>query len=62
MANEEVIVSRKTADTPQILELSSIGARDVLVSHGKARASQIVDLPAVLRTYARRPADIKIKC
>lgn len=47
MANKEVIICGGTVNTPQILELSGIGARDVLA---KAGVNQIVDLPAVVCT------------
>jgi len=43
-ANNEVIISGGTVNTPQLLELSGIGAKDVL---HKAGVEQVVDLPSV---------------
>lgn len=45
-ANKEVIISGGTVNTPQILELSGIGAQSILT---KAGVKQVVDLPAVVR-------------
>ncbi|KAF2748566.1 GMC oxidoreductase [Sporormia fimetaria CBS 119925] len=43
-ANKEVIVCGGTVNSPQVLELSGIGSRDVL---GKAGVKQVVELPSV---------------
>jgi choline dehydrogenase-like flavoprotein len=43
-SNNEVIISGGTVNTPQLLELSGIGAKDVL---HKAGVEQVVDLPSV---------------
>lgn len=47
-ANKEVIVSGGSVNTPQILELSGIGAKTVL---DRAGVPQIVDLPSVVRAH-----------
>jgi choline dehydrogenase-like flavoprotein len=44
VAKREVLVSGGTVNTPQLLELSGIGATDIL---GKAGIDQVVDLPSV---------------
>lgn len=43
-AKREVLVSGGAVNTPQLLELSGIGAKDIL---GKAGVDQVVDLPSV---------------
>ena len=44
-----MIISGGTVNTPQILELSGIGAKAVL---DKAGVRQVVDLPSVVRPYS----------
>lgn len=48
LAKKEVIISGGTVNTPQILELSGIGAKAVL---DEAGVNQVVDLPSVVRKY-----------
>jgi choline dehydrogenase-like flavoprotein len=43
-ANKEVLISGGTVNSPQLLELSGIGAKDVL---DKAGIKQVVNLPSV---------------
>jgi choline dehydrogenase-like flavoprotein len=43
-ANKEVVISGGTVNSPQLLELSGIGAKDVL---DKAGVKQVVNLPSV---------------
>ena len=44
VAKKEVLISAGTINSPQILELSGIGAKDILA---KAGIQQVVDLPSV---------------
>ena len=43
-AKKEVLISGGTVNSPQLLELSGVGAKDVL---DKAGVKQVVDLPSV---------------
>ena len=44
VAKKEVLISAGTVNSPQVLELSGVGAKDILA---KAGIQQVVDLPSV---------------